>query len=256
MSDYPLAVRIDRSPRSSRLWAVLSLLFIKPIALIPHFIVLAILGVAVFVAFVIAEVAVLFTGVYPQGLHSFVTGVIRWQLRVGAFFLSLTDRYPPFGFQTDDNYPVDVKVAYPARSSRLLAGLTVALLAVGVAVLIAAGRVDNMAPNHPGSIWSFNGWAGWANLRAILQIPHYILLAFYGIAVVVVWYVWQFVILVTGRMGEGMYGWIGRFVRWATRVSAFTYGLTDKYPPFSGGAGPQDEPAAGGSEEARAAEAA
>ncbi len=64
---------------------------------IPHFIVLAFLGLAAFVVTIIAWFAILFTGRYPEGLFTFVVGVARWALRVQAYaFLLVTDRYPPF----------------------------------------------------------------------------------------------------------------------------------------------------------------
>ena len=48
----------------------------------------------------IAWFAVLFTGKYPQGLFNFVTGVMRWGLRVNAYaFLLVTDQYPPFSLR-------------------------------------------------------------------------------------------------------------------------------------------------------------
>ncbi|MGH2926359.1 MAG: DUF4389 domain-containing protein [Solirubrobacterales bacterium] len=66
---------------------------------IPHFIVLAVLGVLAFFCVVIAWFAILFTGRYPQGLFGIVEGVLRWSNRVTAYaFLLTTDRYPPFGF--------------------------------------------------------------------------------------------------------------------------------------------------------------
>jgi hypothetical protein len=66
------------------------------ILVIPQVIVVAVLVVAAFVAWVIALFAVLFTGRWPEGLRSFVVGVMRWGTRVSAYFLLLTDRYPPF----------------------------------------------------------------------------------------------------------------------------------------------------------------
>ena len=64
---------------------------------IPHFLVLAILGLAAFVVILIAWFAILFTGRYPRGLFNYVVGVMRWGLRVNAYaFLLVTDLYPPF----------------------------------------------------------------------------------------------------------------------------------------------------------------
>jgi Domain of unknown function (DUF4389) len=66
------------------------------ILVIPHVIVLALLGIALFVVGVIAFFAVLFTGRWPDGLRDFALGVGRWWLRVQAYLVLLTDEYPPF----------------------------------------------------------------------------------------------------------------------------------------------------------------
>ncbi|MGP8159921.1 MAG: DUF4389 domain-containing protein [Candidatus Dormibacteria bacterium] len=57
-----------------------------------------------YILFIIAEIVawimqivVIFTGSYPQGAHSFVTGVLRLYTRTAAFILGLTDAYPGFG---------------------------------------------------------------------------------------------------------------------------------------------------------------
>jgi hypothetical protein len=64
---------------------------------IPHYIVLAFLGIGVIFAAIIAWFAILFTGQYPRGLFDYVVGVGRWSLRVGAYMnLLVTDQYPPF----------------------------------------------------------------------------------------------------------------------------------------------------------------
>jgi hypothetical protein len=70
---------------------------IKWFLAIPHYIVLFFLFVAVFVSWVIAWFAILFTGRYPKGLFEFIVGVQRWSLRVSSYaFLLITDKYPPF----------------------------------------------------------------------------------------------------------------------------------------------------------------
>ena len=70
---------------------------VKWLLAIPHYIVLIILAIVVFVITVIAWFAIIITGKYPQGMFNFVVGVGRWWNRVAAYaFLLTTDRYPPF----------------------------------------------------------------------------------------------------------------------------------------------------------------
>jgi hypothetical protein len=70
---------------------------IKWLLAIPHYIVLAFLGIGVFFAAIFAWFAVVLTGRYPRELFDFIVGVGRWGLRVDAYaVLLVTDRYPPF----------------------------------------------------------------------------------------------------------------------------------------------------------------
>jgi hypothetical protein len=66
---------------------------------IPQIVVVAVLGIAAFVVWVIAFFAVLFTGHWPEGLRTFVAGYLRWFTRVEAYVGLLTDRYPPFSLE-------------------------------------------------------------------------------------------------------------------------------------------------------------
>ena len=70
---------------------------IKWLLAIPHYIVLAILGLVALIVTVIAWLSILITGRYPLSMFAFVVGVSRWRYRVAAYaFLLTTDRYPPF----------------------------------------------------------------------------------------------------------------------------------------------------------------
>lgn len=67
---------------------------------IPHYFILVFLFVGAIFAVIFAWFAILFTGKYPRGLFDYVTGVMRWALRVSGYaFLLLTDIYPPFSLK-------------------------------------------------------------------------------------------------------------------------------------------------------------
>ncbi|MGH2531022.1 MAG: DUF4389 domain-containing protein [Thermomicrobiales bacterium] len=110
---YPVQYELAYPPRLSRL-----LIFVKWLLIIPHLVVLFFLGIAAFVAFVVAWFAILITGRYPRGLFDFVVGVQRWSGRVMIYYYLLTDAYPPFTLgptsAPTDPYPPDAAVA-PVR---------------------------------------------------------------------------------------------------------------------------------------------
>lgn len=242
--DYPVDVRADYPERSSRLWAVLTIFWIKALALIPHGIVLIFLGIAQFFVALVAQFVIAFRGEYPAGMHGFVTGVLRWQTRVSAFFFSVTDRYPPFSLEARPDYPVDVVAERPAQPSRgyAVATIVVEILAIigGVAIAVwLIGRADTstwFSTDNGGTSYQFNfptfGGAGLV-LRQLAAIPHYFVLFFLGIAAFVIWFVVQWVILFVARFPYGMWEIETGYVRWTTRVSAYALGLIDRYPPFS-----------------------
>ena len=100
---------------------------------IPHYIVLYALGIAVVIVAVICWFAALFTGRLPAGLADFLVGWLRWSTRVFAYVGLLTDQYPPFTL-ADADYPVRVSAA-PGRLNRL-AVLFRIILALPVAILV------------------------------------------------------------------------------------------------------------------------
>lgn len=79
----------------------------KLITAVPHFIVLAALGLSLLIAVPVSWFAVIITGRYPLRLHGYVSGVLRWAARVHAYVLSLTDELPPFSLsaQPEDPWP-------------------------------------------------------------------------------------------------------------------------------------------------------
>ena len=90
--DWLLRYEVEKPETLSR-WKIL---FWKVITAIPHFIILIVLWFVVVVVVLIAWFAILFTGKFPRGLHGLVAGWLRWEARVTAYVMSLTDEYPPF----------------------------------------------------------------------------------------------------------------------------------------------------------------
>lgn len=70
-------------------------------------------------------------------------------------------------------------------------------------------------------------------VRLILAIPHLICLAALGIAAEVVAIIGWFGALFTGQLPDFAADFLGGYLHWQTRVSAYTALMTDQYPPFA-----------------------
>jgi len=198
-SGYPIRFNLGRAETASRLlnFPLFIGTFIREILLIPHLIVLALLGFIVFVVYFIATFAILFTGKFPAGMHNFVVGWSRWSANLSAYLLGLVDAYPPFSMDQKD-YQVVFQADYPENSSRIL--------------------------NFP-----FFGMY----IKYLLLIPHLFVLAAFGLIGYVVLFIAQFAVLFTGQFPAGMHSFLVGVSRWSARVNAYVFALTDRYPPFS-----------------------
>jgi Domain of unknown function (DUF4389) len=91
---------------------------VRLILLIPQIIVLALLAIALFFVAIIGWFAALITGRLPEWASTFMSGLIRWGVRVQAYYFLLTDRYPPFSFD-DADYAVRIVFPAPGELNRL-----------------------------------------------------------------------------------------------------------------------------------------
>jgi Domain of unknown function (DUF4389) len=110
--------------------------FFRIILMIPHAFVLWILGIVAEVIAVIGWFGALFTGQLPDFAADFLTGYVRWQTRYNAYYLLLTDQYPPFTLE-DTDYPVRV-LTRPGRLNRLAVFFR---LILGIPALIVVSLV-------------------------------------------------------------------------------------------------------------------
>lgn len=189
---YPASIQGELDQGTNRF-----MFLIKWLLLIPHYIVLMVVGILSFFAWVAAAIAILFTGRYPRGLFDFMEGVMRWNWRV-TFYGSVlgTDKYPPFSLASDSGYPAGLTVEYPESLSRFLLVLKVVL-----------------------------GW--------LILLPHLLILYVLGMLEGLLVLIAVLVKLVTGNYPEGIFELVMGINRWNVRVSAYWNLMTDTYPPFS-----------------------
>jgi hypothetical protein len=192
---YPVVATLTPPLSSGRFWAIPIIgIVVKGIILIPHFIILYVVGIVVGVSQLVIWIWVLFGGRYPDWAFGLNAGYVRWVIRIAMYVYGLTDAYPAFSLDA----PGDVFIARPQSSSRFWA-----IPIIGVVV------------------------------KYIVLIPHLIVLYALSIAVsacqLVIW-IW---VLFGGIHPAWAFTLVGGTVLWTARVYAYGLGLTDRYPPFS-----------------------
>jgi Domain of unknown function (DUF4389) len=84
---------------------------------------------------------------------------------------------------------------------------------------------------YPDAVNGLNRWL--PLVKWLLAIPHYIVLAFLWIGVLLAVIAAWFAILFTGRYPRALFGYVEGVIRWHNRVVGYALILvTDRYPPF------------------------
>ncbi|MDD2823492.1 MAG: DUF4389 domain-containing protein [Candidatus Daviesbacteria bacterium] len=120
ISNYYPEIVIERNIKPNRLYAfpLFGFLF-KIIILIPVFVELMFLGLALFVIVMLLNpFVVLVTGKYWKTAYDLALGVMRLGSKVSFYFYGITDKYPGFDITTT---PYTYNLAYPESSNRLFA---------------------------------------------------------------------------------------------------------------------------------------
>ncbi len=88
---YPARLKAQYPEKSNRLTA-----FFRWLLVIPHWIIVGVLGLVLWALLFIHIVTVILTGKPNAGIFRIIVGINRWTARETAYSLLLTDTYPPF----------------------------------------------------------------------------------------------------------------------------------------------------------------
>jgi hypothetical protein len=93
---YPIHVPVEYPPDGEiARWRPL----VHWLLAIPHLIIVYFLAIAAFVVFIVAWFSILFTRTWPPSMFNFFAGYMRWNIRVIAYYLWMTEEYPPFSLE-------------------------------------------------------------------------------------------------------------------------------------------------------------
>ena len=195
---------IEHIQNPNRLWAIPVIGgAVKLVIVIPVSIWLLLVDFAAIFLSIINAFVVLLAGRYWQPAYALAVGSMRLTAKANCFYLGLSDTYPGFSLESSDD--VRLEFAMPTQPNRLLA-------------LPLIGGI----------------------FRFAILVPFFIYLFIIGILVVLVfWFAWIPVLLL-GRYPEGLFSLMVYAQRLQLKLSAYMFGLTDRYPLFDDGLGPDE----------------
>jgi len=194
---YPVRVTFDRNQPINRFWGIpIFGLILRWLILLPHFLILMVLGIVSGLSVLVTWIPILFSGRFPVWALDLYELTYRWFTRVSAYFLLMTDVYPPFS--GDPPYPVDLTVDAPREINRL---------------------------------WGIPFIGLW--LRGLLTIPQAIVIFILGVGIFFAMFVIWLPVLVNGRFPQLGYDLFGGYLRLSARASIWTLLVPVPYPPIS-----------------------
>ncbi len=190
LTSYPVTFEMDSIERRNRLTT-----FLRWILAVPHLVFAAVYGIAFYIAYIVAWVALMFTGRWPAGLYDFAGGFLRYITRLSAYLYLGVDKYPPFSGAEDDSYPVRVHIAPPLdHYSRVKVFFRFFYAIVAIVIRYAMSIVISCV--------SLISW---------------------------------FAILITGRQPASLQNALRFALNYTTQADALMFLITETYPPFGEG---------------------
>ncbi|MHB8235119.1 MAG: DUF4389 domain-containing protein [Solirubrobacteraceae bacterium] len=202
VSEHPVRLRLSDDLERDRLTV-----FFRLILAIPHFIWIALWGIAAFVVAIVNWFATLALGRSPEALHGFLAAYVKYATQFYAYLHLAANPYP--SFTGEDGYPVDLTIAAPVAQNRW----SVALRGVLLVPALLLSAVLAGAPSYSSRFVKGN-----ANYGANLGLLH--TFALLG---------W-FAIMARGSMPRGLRDGAAYTLSYGAQFWAYAFLLTDRYP--------------------------
>jgi serine/threonine protein kinase len=194
---FDFKFEIQHQEKYSRLQLLSRSLFGVFYMTLPHFIPLFFLSILSFIYTFIAFWSILFFGKYPKRFFVYQVNLIRWNIRLLARMIHLSDGYPSFGLNgTDENILFEIN--YPTKMSR-----------IKFILRFLFGTIYFRLPHM--TLW----------------LPRFI------VSQILMFLSW-FSVLIRGKYPKSMHQFNVGTIRWITRIILYGRNMTEKYPPFSG----------------------
>lgn len=188
MSITPVTFDAEYFKERSRLTTAFRL-----ILAIPHFLLVAVWGFAMYFVVIVAWFALLITGRWPRSLYDFSVDYVRYITYLYGYLALLTDDYPPFSGDADEHYPVRLNIGESKpQYDRLKVLLRIFLLIPVVIVMFVMAIV-----------WQIGTLIAW------------------------------FAIVILGKQPRGLQDMIALGLSYQQRAAAYALLVDEQFPPFS-----------------------
>jgi hypothetical protein len=191
-----VTVTVPPDPGQQRLWGIPWLgILVRWLLCIPQLVVLAVLGFVLYLTIFVSWIPILVNGRQANAIVDLFSTVARIQSRTTLFVMLATGAYPWFNALPE--HPIQV-------------------------------HIDRDEPQH--RLWGIPFFG--IVVRAILCIPHAIVIWLLGIGAGFLILVSWIPILVNGRQADAIVGYLGGVYRYSLRVGSYVVLVTGTYPPF------------------------
>ena len=190
-------ISIDYSLKYSRIGALLRLFGLFFIGLIPHYVVFFVYNMLSLILSGLNHMIVIATGKNVEDFSGIHENTLRYLLSISSSMIGLVEEMPVYAGRDNIDYPLQLRVVYPLRSSKLLALLRL----TGIGILL-------------------------------LSLPHLLILGLISLFIPVLFLVGMISVLATGGWPHVLFEFMSRYYRYMARVLAFSIGLVDVYPSF------------------------